>query len=255
MKGGGLAPHYTWALNAFPPHAQPLSSHLSLVLAIALSPKPSFFPPSDVPCVPLRDAQWMWGRNREGGVGGGGQIKPQGWGEEAGEKGSSHGGSRSGSQEGKSPATFSAVGGMQEAPRWGLGEGRLGLVEEEVSLKARLCLASSCQDARFTSNPPSMVAAAAVASAIQGVLHRHEVEDEAAAAAPISLASHGNHTSASAQQYMQDLYLRLHDITQIDTDCLKECHRQIEIWTQSSGDSPAHSAESTTPTDMQDVMF
>lgn len=60
-----------------------------------------------------------------------------------------------------------------------------------------------------------MVAAAAVASAIQGVLHRHEIEDEAAAVAPLSLAPRGDHTSA--QQYMQDLYDRLHDITQIDT--------------------------------------
>lgn len=79
---------------------------------------------------------------------------------------------------------------------------------------AKFCY-SLLADARFTSNPPSMVAAAAVASAIQGVLHRHEIEDEAAAVAPLSLAPRGDHTSA--QQYMQDLYDRLHDITQIDT--------------------------------------
>ncbi|KAK8387084.1 hypothetical protein O3P69_018030 [Scylla paramamosain] len=128
-------------------------------------------------------------------------------------------------------------------------ETQIRVIRETATFFITVC----ATDARFTSNPPSMVAAAAVASAIQGVLHRHEMEQEAAAVAPLSMDSHGDHTSA--QQYMQDLYHRLHDITQIDTDCLKECHRQIEIWTQSSGHSPAHSAESTTPTDMQDVMF
>ena len=63
-----------------------------------------------------------------------------------------------------------------------------------------------------------MVAAAAVASAIQAVLNRHEIDDQAtAAAAPLSMSPHGDHTSS--QQYMQDLYHRLRDITQIDTVC------------------------------------
>lgn len=87
------------------------------------------------------------GKSRVGGVGGGVQIKLRGWkGGRAGEKGSSHGGSRGGSQEGKSLATFSSRGGMQEAPRraW---EHRV--VEEEVSLRARLYVALSCQGSLF----------------------------------------------------------------------------------------------------------
>ena len=74
------------------------------------------------------------------------QIKPPEWlGGGAGEKGSSHGESRGGSQEGKSLATFSPRDGMQAAPCWALGAARRSLVEEEVSLKARLCVAPSCQ--------------------------------------------------------------------------------------------------------------
>ncbi|KAG7170361.1 hypothetical protein Hamer_G016178 [Homarus americanus] len=37
-------------------------------------------------------------------------------------------------------------------------------------------------------------------------------------------------------------------------DCLKECHRQIENWTQNNGEGASMSA-STTPTDMREVMF
>ncbi|CAL4120852.1 unnamed protein product [Meganyctiphanes norvegica] len=57
---------------------------------------------------------------------------------------------------------------------------------------------------------------------------------------------------SSAQQYMENLYQNLHHITHIDTDCLKECHRQIEIWTQNNGESPSTSG---TPTEVQDIDF
>ncbi|XP_071525222.1 G1/S-specific cyclin-D2-like [Panulirus ornatus] len=110
------------------------------------------------------------------------------------------------------------------------------MIREHATFFITVC----ATDARFTSNTPSMVAAAAVASAIQ-ILLRHE-EEEAAALGGLT----------TAQLYMQDLYDRLHAITLIDTDCLKECHRQIEIWTQNNGDSPSGSTPPT-PTDMRDV--
>ncbi|RXG69828.1 hypothetical protein Avbf_04225 [Armadillidium vulgare] len=134
-------------------------------------------------------------------------------------------------------------------------------------------------DSRFTSYPPSMVAAAAVASAIQGILPRHYCEgpqeldtdpnvhpaSRGASSASSSSSSSSNIISNSSssidmsgstmdiseyamssessvhgstsrgtitKRFMQNLYHRLHSITQIDTDCLRECHRQIEIWTQ-----------------------
>ncbi|KAK8748256.1 hypothetical protein OTU49_016388 [Cherax quadricarinatus] len=136
-------------------------------------------------------------------------------------------------------------------------EPEMRLVREHATFFITVC----ATDVRFTSNPPSMVAAAAVASAIQGILPRHQSDEEemsaaaaaaAAASAPISVTARGGLTAA--QQYMQEVYHRLHAITQIDTDCLKECHRQIEIWTQNNGESPSTST-STTPTDMREVMF
>ncbi|KAB7495841.1 hypothetical protein Anas_06008 [Armadillidium nasatum] len=150
-----------------------------------------------------------------------------------------------------------------------------------------------------------MVAAAAVASAIQGILPRHYCEGPqeldtdpnvhpasrgASSASSSSSSSSSNIISNSSssidmsgstmdmseyamssessvhgstsrgtitKRFMQNLYHRLHSITQIDTDCLRECHRQIEIWTQTnsgvtgSSDNP----QSVTPTDVQDVVF
>lgn len=63
-----------------------------------------------------------------------------------------------------------------------------------------------------------MVAAAAVASAIQALLHKHQKEEEEAAAMAIPMTLPGGHLTTSAQQqFMQDLFHRLHAITQIDT--------------------------------------
>lgn len=135
-------------------------------------------------------------------------------------------------------------------------ETQMRMVREHATFFITVC----ATDARFTSNPPSMVAAAAVASAVRGILPRHELEEDTSAVSAAGAgAAAGCHPSkarsgpTTSQQYMQDLYHRLHTITQIDTDCLKECHRQIEIWTQNNCESPT--STSTTPTDMQDVMF
>ncbi|KAK3876591.1 hypothetical protein Pcinc_018651 [Petrolisthes cinctipes] len=102
-----------------------------------------------------------------------------------------------------------------------------------------------------------MVAAAAVASAIQALLHKHQKEEEEAAAMalPMTLPVGGHLTTSAQQQFMQDLFHRLHAITQIDTDCLKECHLQIENWTQSSSESLSRISESTTPIDVQKVLI
>ncbi|XP_066943916.1 G1/S-specific cyclin-D2-like [Macrobrachium rosenbergii] len=139
-------------------------------------------------------------------------------------------------------------------------ESQMRLVREHATFFITVC----ATDARFTSNPPSMVAAAAVASAVQGILPRHELEEDpssavSAAGAAGATACHPSKSKSggltTAQQYMQDLYHRLHSITQIDTDCLKECHRQIEIWTQNNCLDSSSASTSTTPTDMQDVYF
>ncbi|XP_042874195.1 G1/S-specific cyclin-D2-like [Penaeus japonicus] len=138
-----------------------------------------------------------------------------------------------------------------------LPEAQMRMVREHATFFITVC----ATDARFTSNPPSMVAAAAVATAVQGMLIRDTdggaaaTEAAALAAAPVPVGgSKARGAPTTPQQYMQELYHSLHAITQIDTDCLKECHRQIEIWTQSNVETPSTST-STTPTDMQEVMF
>lgn len=152
-----------------------------------------------------------------------------------------------------------------------LSENDRQIVREHATFFIKVC----ATDSRFTSNPPSMVAAAAVASAVQSVMSRRcdtgfddamDSRFHPAIRGTPSLGDDyrgGSHESSGAgspfdglstKRFMTNLYNRLHTITQIDTDCLRECHRQIEIWTQTNSESPTASA-SVTPTDVEDVVF
>ncbi|XP_076043411.1 G1/S-specific cyclin-D1-like [Oratosquilla oratoria] len=136
----------------------------------------------------------------------------------------------------------------------GMSEMNLQTVRENATYFIRVCTT----DPRFTATPPSMVAAAAVASAVNGLLPNVDEVDaleaeEARGGEAAALDESATASSSSCRRYMQNLYDRLTSITHIDSDCLRECHRQIESWTQRNPDTP--STNSITPTNVREVIF
>jgi len=93
-------------------------------------------------------------------------------------------------------------------------KGKETIIKRHTQTFIALCAA----DFKFSMNPPSMVAAACMLTAIMGL--------KTSPSSPSS--SCGMSRSGSQWQLQQAIQLRLNQITGIEVDCLRECQEQIE---------------------------